>query len=358
MKKHNYSLVLFAVIILFTGCNEGKENTLQDSSSLIAVNVSSVGQSPEVSYFTGSGKIEAMNSANLSTRVMGLVDRLHVKVGEAVKKGQVLVVLNNADLQAQLAQANASIAEASVAFNNAEKDHNRFKNLFADNSATQKELDDMAAHFEMARARLEAARQLKNEIVAQFSYTNIKAPFDGVVTHKFIEAGDMTNPGMSLLSIESTHHFHVMAMVPESEIAGVQTGGQVTVTIKSIDKMMKGKVTEVSASAKNTGGQYLVKVVMEEFDSQVRSGMFASVDFPVERVTSSVPMISKAALVRHGQLTGVYTVSESNTAMLRWLRLGHMDGDEVEVLSGLRSDEQYILSAEGKLYNGAKITIQ
>jgi len=69
-------------------------------------------------------------------------------------------------------------------------------------------------------------------------------------------------------------------------------------------------------------------------------------------------LIPTSALITNGQLSGVYTVSESNTALLRWLRLGKNIGDQVEVLSGLNVDESFILTAKGKLFNGAKVSIQ
>jgi hypothetical protein len=87
--------------------------------------------------------------------------------------------------------------------------------------------------------------------------------------------------------------------------------------------------------------------------------MFTTVQFPVERKTkSAMVLVPKSVLVTNGQLSGVYTPSQSNTALLRWLRLGRTFGNQVEVLSGLNADEAYIISAEGKLYNGAKISIQ
>ncbi len=122
-----------------------------------------------------------------------------------------------------------------------------------------------------------------------------------------------------------------------------------------MDKTLKGKVSEVSTSAKNTGGQYLVKINLDKTDVNILSGMFSTVQFPVEgKVKSSLVLIPTEAIVKNGQLSGVYTVSESNTALLRWLRLGRTYGNNVEVLSGLNADESYIVSAEGKLFNGAK----
>ena len=220
-------------------------------------------------------------------------------------------------------------------------------------------MDDMTANYQMAKAGLESAKQMKNEINAQFAYSNITAPFNGVITSKNVENGDMANPGMPLLSMETPKEFEVMAMVPETEISQIKTGTSVNVLVKSIDKTIKGKVTEVSTSAKNTGGQYLVKVDLEKTDANILSGMFTTVQFPVSRnVKSAMVLIPTDAIVKNGQLSGVYSVSQSNTALLRWLRLGRVYGNKVEVLSGLSALESYIISAEGKLFNGAKISIQ
>lgn len=169
----------------------------------------------------------------------------------------------------------------------------------------------------------------------------------------------MANPGVPLISMETPGNFEVMAMVPETEIAQIETGITVDVLVKAINQTLKGKVTEVSTSAKNTGGQYLVKIDLEKTDANILSGMFTTVQFPVERkAATAMVLIPKEAIVTNGQLSGVYTVSQSNTAILRWLRLGRTFGDQVEVLSGLSSDEAYIVSAEGKLFNGAKISVQ
>lgn len=103
----------------------------------------------------------------------------------------------------------------------------------------------------------------------------------------------------------------------------------------------------------------MVKVVLNQSDANVLSGMYATVRFPVEtKEGTQAVMLPTEAIVTKGQLTGVYTVSQTNTALLRWLRLGRTIGDKVEVLSGMSSDEQFIVSADGKLYNGAKINIQ
>ncbi|PKG52699.1 MULTISPECIES: efflux RND transporter periplasmic adaptor subunit [Olleya] len=357
--KKIYTILTLSVALLVASCGSEDKKPVVDNSPAISVKTSQVAANENSPFLSVSGKIQATNSADLSTRMMGYVNKVHVNVGDKVRKGQLLVSINNSDLQAKRAQVNAGITEANAALSNAQKDYNRFKNLFADNSASQKEMDDMTANYEMAKARVEGANQMKNEINAQFAYSNITAPFSGTVTSKNVEAGNMANPGVSLISIETPGNFEVMAMVPETEISAIKKGATVAVLVKSINKTIKGKVKEVSTSAKNTGGQYLVKIDLDKTEANILSGMFTTVQFPVERkATSSMVLIPNEAIVTNGQLSGVYTVSQSNTALLRWLRLGRTFGDQVEVLSGLNADEAYIVSAEGKLFNGAKITIQ
>lgn len=356
MKK--YSL-LIALLLLIVSCGNDSKEIKINNTPAVEVIVSTVNAQNSSPFFTASGKIEAVNKTTLSTRTSGFVENIHVNVGDKVAKGKLLLSISNIDLQAKLAQVNASITEVTAAFNIAEKDYIRFKNLFAENSASQKEMDDMTANFEMAKARLESVNQMRNEINAQFKYVNIKAPFNGVVTNKYIEIGDLANPGMPLISIESPGKFEVNLTVPESEISQIKKGTSVTVLVKSISETIHGIVREVSTSSTNTGGQYLVKITLVKTELPILSGMYTSVKFPSKRKsTSNNILIPLDVLVTKGQLSGVYTVSQSQTALLRWLRLGKTFGDQIEVLSGLTTDEQYIVSAEGKLYNGAKISIK
>ncbi|MFD1292728.1 efflux RND transporter periplasmic adaptor subunit [Lutibacter holmesii] len=355
--KNITKIIAIATLILIVSCGEDKKETVDNRPTVNVKTATPLAGNGK--FISASGKIEAVQNATISTRNMGYVNNIAVNVGDKVSKGQLLISINSADISAQQGQVNASIIEATAAFKNAEKDYNRYKTLFSENSASQKEMDDMTANYEMAKARLEAANQMKNQVQAQLSYSNITAPFSGIVTGKYINKGDMANPGMPLLSVETPGKFQVMAMVPEHEITAIKNGATVNVLVKSTNNIIKGKVTEVSSSAKNTGGQYLVKVLLDKSDAKLLSGMFASVQFPSEKsIESSSIFIPSAVIIKKGELKGVYVVSQNNTALLRWLRLGKTSGENVEVLSGLSADETYILSSESKLVNGSKLNIQ
>ena len=360
--KTKITIVILSALFLIS-CGGEKKNEIVTKTP-IAVKVSGTTENDNSPFVTASGKIESQKSANVSTRMMGYVTKVHVKMGQKVSQGQLLVSINNSDLQAKKAQVDASILQATAGFNNAKKDYERFKTLFAQQSASQKELDDMTSRYEMAKAGLEGAKQMRNEVMAQFSYSNITAPFSGDVTNTFVKEGDMANPGMPLVSLEGNGLMQVMAMVSEGDITSIKNGMPVSVLVKSSNQQLKGKVSEVSGSATNTGGQYLVKINLDKTDKNILSGMFVNVQFPIEKpkaktetTKSDKILVPEFALVTQGQLTGIYTVS-NNVAILRWIRTGKTFGNQVEVLSGLSEDEKYIVSAQGKLFNGVKVSVQ
>jgi RND family efflux transporter MFP subunit len=357
MKTKIITAAIALIAISLYSCGDKEETKTAVVLDPVKVEVMNVASPNGLSTLNFNGKIAAANSATISTRMMGFVDQVNVKVGDKVKKGQLLMVINNADLQAKSAQVKAAIAAAEAGFGNAEKDYKRFQSLMKSNSISQKEMDDMSTRYEMMKSQLEGAKQQQSEVNAQLQYVNLKAPFDGVITNRFIEVGDMANPGMPLLGIEQPGKMEVTAMVPESDIQSVKQGAEAVVYINSIETELKGIITEVSSSSKNTGGQYAIRVMISDNNLKVRSGMYATVSITVENgaTVNSALTIPQAAIVTRGQLSGVYTVSQQNTAILRWLKLGQIADGKVEVLSGLLAGEQLILSAESKLYNGAPL---
>ncbi len=354
-------IVITGLVILgvFFSCGDSNSDKKNTDMPAIPVDIGVVGSDRSSAPFFASGRLEASQNTDISTRMMGFVKRLKVTPGDKVNRGELLIEINNADLSAKKAQASANILAAEAAFVNAEKDFDRYKALFELQSASQKEMDDVSARYRMTKAGLEAARQMEKEVLAQMEYVQIKAPFDGVVTNTFVKQGDMANPGMPLLGLEAPDQFQVVAMIPESDIHKVTKNTEVQVHLKSLDIWVPGIVSEVSTSSKNTGTQFLVKVSLKNITPGVRTGMYATVKFPRENAEESNEiLIPSDVIVNKGQLTGVYVVSDEDMVMLRWVRTGRIIGDKVTILSGLKAGEEIVLSSDGKLFNGAKVSIQ
>lgn len=360
MKKYSYATIIVLSFVLVACSSTNDKKVTNNNNTPISVSISKANETLPNNHTTVSGKIVSKNVVNISTRMMGYITNIHAALGQQVKAGQLLVNINAADIKAKDGQTDAMIQQAQANFDNAKKDYERFQNLFNNKSATQKELDDMKARYQMAKANVEAAQQMKSEVNAQYNYTNIVSPIAGIVTAKYAEQGSLANPGMPILTIESPTNLQVQALVAEEDITLVKEGITVVVFIKSINKTIKGNVAEISKSAVNTGGQYVVKINIP-YSSDLLPGMFVNVQFPFKNnyITTSNNsiniMIPKTALVEQGQLTGVYVVSSQQTAVLRWIRIGKVVGDKVEVLSGLSAEETYIISSNEKLYNGAKV---
>lgn len=356
----NIKKILITAFIAMTLASCSDKKDLQNGGeNLVNVTIATPSSLQGASMFSASGQIEAEQFANIGSRIMGYVSKINVTVGDSVKKGQVLIQINNTDIKAKKAQADAGLRLVEAGFQTAEKDYNRYKKLHEQKSASQKEFDDIVAYYEIAKAQVEVAKQIQNEINAVLSYSNIRAPFSGIITFKSVHVGDMANPGMTLFRLETPGKYVATALISETEIGSVKKGQKVNVYIKSSGKSLQGLVSEVSSSSQHTGGQYLIKISLNNnHNTKLYSGMFVSTNFLSKSYNNNNIIVPKSSLIQLGQLTGIYTVSKSNTAILRWLKIGKSIGEDVEVLTGLSKNEAYIVSAESKLYNGVNLNIK
>lgn len=347
-----------SLLISFVSCGSADEHKTETKLDPVLVSLSS----PEGHSGEGirvSGRTESKQTAQVSTRIMGTITRIYVKVGDPVRKGQALATVSSQDIQAKRAQTLASIAEAEAHLRNAQRDYERFTNLYNKQSASAKELDNVTLQYNAARSRVEAAQQMKNEVNAMMAYSTLTAPFDGVVTLRSADEGDMANPGMPVVTVEQTGELQVSATVSESDIPYLKKGDKATVEVRSQGKTVKAQIVEINPSSQFTGGQYQVKLSLAREDRKdIFPGMYVDVIFPTgERRGQSTEtvLVPASSLIKKDQLTGIYTLSSQQTALLRWIRIGKTYGDKVEVLSGLSPKETYIIQSESPLYNGAPV---
>lgn len=350
--------LLFTTGVLIASCSGNSEEGKVKQDLPVHVTVAVATQKSD-NTIQASGQIESKETAIISTRMMGFITSIKVKAGDKVQKGQLLVTINNADILAKRAQLVAMVSEAEAALKDAQRDYDRYVQLYEQKSASQKEFENATLHYNSIKAKTEAAKQMQNEAEAMLAYTNLTAPFSGVITQKNIDVGSMANPGVPILIMEQAGNYQVNASISESDIASVKEGNRVSVIIKSTGRIINGSVSEVSPSSQFSGGQYNIKVNLPENEQiGVYAGMYVNIAIQGtggSKANDKV-LVPSIAIVNKDQLTGLYTITENETALLRWVRLGKVLGDQVEVLSGLRSDEKFILTGEGKLYNGVPVT--
>jgi RND family efflux transporter MFP subunit len=360
IKFERLPLIFFLTALLaIAACTEeSKQKELKKETPVpvhVAVPILQAGES-----ITVSGQLEAQETAIISTRVMGFISSVAVAPGDKIEKGQLLVAISNADMQAKRAQAQAMTEETEAAVKDARKDYDRFDELYNQQSASSKEFENARLRYNSLKAKAESAQQMRNEADAILAYTDLVAPFSGVVTQKHTSAGNMANPGMPLLTIENNDSYQVRAFVSESEVGKLSTGMSVTVTLKSTRQVLAGRISEISSSSQFTGGQFQIKVMVSASGVKgLFSGMYANIVIPLKNYSGVQRLFVPVAAIHHeDQLSGLYTVSDDQTAHLRWLKVGKEQGDQVEILSGLSPGERFVTQRESRLYNGAPVVIK
>ncbi len=348
---------VLAVALTLSACGSSNEPAPPaDDGPAVPVRIAEAEARPLPQRFRYTGTVQGVRRVPLSTKLMGRVARLTVDEGDRVRQGQTLARIDSDNVQAQKRQVEAQLREARANLQNVETNFERIRALYERESATQKEFDDMKTRYESAQAQVEAMENRLAEINDMLSYTTVTAPIDGYVVEKRIEEGAMAAPGHPLLVVETIDALKVIAQVPEYEINRFAEGDTVAVEVGALDRTLRGTVTEINPSGHPASRLFRVQVVLMEETANLKPGMYAQV--LLQKGEERMTTVPASSLVERGQLTGLYTVSDDDRAVLRWVRLGSRHDGRVEILSGLRAGEHYIAEADGRLRDGQKVTIR
>ena len=346
------TLALIALLVT-AGCS-GKTQQASRQSKDVTCTVGTVRVENVPNYVPATGSLQADQSVMISTRMMGWVKKIHVTEGQTVVKGDPLLTIDDSDLRAKKAQAEAGLAEAHAVLANAERMAERFENLYAEKAVSRQQLDDVLTGRDRAAAGVKMAEAAVREVNVHLGYLDIKAPTDGLVARKMIEAGNMASPGMPLLILEQTQQMKVVAHVGEKDVSSVRAGDFVTVDVTSL----AGAVYEVPLArvipTANPGSRtYDIEAYVPNPDGRLKSGMFARVKVTVG--SRDAVLAPAEAIIERGQLKGVWTVDIDGIIALRWIRLGHPRGDDIEILAGLAGGETIVLSFDQPLAEGDRV---
>ena len=354
MKLHALLTAVFLSALIVAGCGGDDLAVEKFGGGTVKAPVATVTAESFPLYTSAMGTVEAFDRARLGTRVMGHVRSVLVDDGDRVKAGQVLLRLDSKDAASRIEQAKAGLAAAESQLTNAEAYYERIKKLFDEQSATKQNLDNARTQYEAARAGAEAARNQVTEASSQLDYFDIKAPYDGVVAGRSVDPGDMAAPGAPLMSVERQDSMKVVTTISEKDVGKVKVGQTALVeTDLESARRFQARVESVSPAGDPATRRFRVQLLAPNPGSALVSGLFARVLFRTgEDKTLSVP---DEAIVRRGQLTGLFVLDEDNTTRLRWVRLGRTSGDRIEVLSGLSAGERVVMGSLRLMREGVKI---
>lgn len=340
------SVLCFALTIV-SGCKDDVVSRQEDQKALptVTVGVATVTKELATNQIELVGTVEAVEQAEISSKITGNILEITVDLGSRIKKGDLLVRLGAGEISAQVQQANAQLEQAKRNLTREEK-------LLKKNAATPETVNSLKDTVRIAQASFLESQTMLN-------YTIISAPFDGIVTQKPANAGDLATPGKPLLRIEGENNLQILTDIPEAMINTIQTGDVLQAKIPATNSIVSGVVTEISPIADPSSRTTPIKIKINA-GPQLRSGQFARVTLALENTeTYAIP---QGAILPYGQLERVFVI-QSGHAQLRLVRTGvtlpETDGQQrVEILSGLSEGEKVITSGNSNLQSGQPIQIQ
>jgi RND family efflux transporter MFP subunit len=280
------------------------------------------------------GTVRAKTRATLEAKVSGRITTLPAVLGKLVRAGELVVCLDAPEIVARRDQAEASLQQA-------ERDWKRVAALFEQQAVIR-------AEYEAADTRRRVAEGAAAEAKAMLGYAELVAPFDGVVTKKWAEAGDLATPGKPLLTLEVSSELQLEADVPEAIASHVRHDAYLACLVDGVNGDMTGVVSEIAPNADPGSRTFRVILDLPPLPG-LRPGQFARLLVPVgESRTLRVPA---TAVVQRGQLEIVFVVANHN-AQLRLAKTGRHFGDTVEILSGLDANDSVVVNGADQLSDG------
>jgi RND family efflux transporter MFP subunit len=286
--------------------------------------------------------MEAVRQSTVSAQIAGRIVELRFDVGDFVKKGDVIVRIDERSAARALEASEAQVLEAQAALANARANYERSKQLLAQKFISQAALDQAEAAYKSAQARVGALVAGAGAAATERSFATVVAPYSGVVSARHVELGEMATPGRPLMTGFDPSTLRVVATVPQAQVAAIQAGGKARIEIPSLGRWVNvSRMTLVPQADPRTH----TSRIRLELPTEVRGvvpGVYARAHFVVGRAPAL--LVPRAAILRRSEVTAVYVVDPENRVHLRQVRLGTA-GDEasVEVLAGLKPGERVAL---------------
>jgi RND family efflux transporter MFP subunit len=287
------------------------------------------------------GTIRAVSEAVVASKLLARVEEVRVRAGQEVAQGDVLIVLDKADLKSRIEQTEAALDSAQAKADQAELELGRAQRLRARQSITQSELDLASTASRTARADLDRAHRAVEETRVVEQYATVRAPISGRIIDKRVNVGDTVTPGQPLVTMYDPTNMQMIVTVRESLALRLKVGQVLAARLESLDYECQATVSEIVPEAQAESRSFQVKVT-GPCPPNVYSGMFGRIFIPLD--DEDVLQIPPEAIRRVGQLDEVDVIDgNGNAVRRRSVQLGRKLPEGREVLSGLVEGERVLL---------------
>lgn len=311
-------------------------------------------------YVKLDGRLEAINQGTISAQTSGVVEAVNVDVNDAVEAGQTLVIINNTQQQAQLSQAQANLAQAQALNEDAQILQKRNRSLFTKKTVSQGELDSSIANAKSTQASVLAATANVKQAQEQLSYTQVKAPYSGIVSQRMVQVGELVSPGQALMAGFSPQPLRTTIDIPQHFVSKLNISADKPIKIQANSDTLYSQQYTLFPYADSRYSSIRARIDLpnseqsnnEKTDEKAAllPGSWVEVLLPIgERKGIFIP---QSAILQQGEVASLYVKQPiTGTFKLRYIRLGQTltiatsNLPQVEIIAGLSPDEEIALDA-------------
>jgi RND family efflux transporter MFP subunit len=334
-------LLLLLAVTLLAGCSKAPAARPGADGPAVIVQVAPVNAAdlPVLTEVTGS--VRAVQRATLAAKVMGPIARLPIALGQEVAAGDLLVEIAAPEVAARLEQARAQVSLT-------ERELARDRALATRGVAPPEQVRALEDRLAIHAAQLREAETM-------LGYTQLRAPFAGVIARKHVDAGDLATPGQPLLELDGTGAFEIEVAVPDSLVGPLAVGRTLGVTVPATGRRFTAPIAELSASADSASRTVTLKLAVPS-TADVRPGQFARVAVP--SAAARTLLAPASAVTRLGQMERVFVVTAEQRAALRLVKTGAVRDDQIEILAGLDAGETVVIAPSATLREGVRLEVR
>jgi len=328
-------LILLAGLAAWTAGT--RADTAGDATAALATHIVALESAPAERLLDGT--VEAVHQTTVSAQTAGRVTEIMFDVNDSVSAGALIMRIRSSEQVAGLTQAQAALKEATAREAEAQTRYQRIYDMYQRKVVAKATLDEASAARDAAVARLLAAKAGLDAAREGVAYTEIRAPYSGVVTRKHVQVGEAVAPGTPLMTGASLDALRVVVEVPQSVIEQVRRARKAVVYFG--DRRIEGTGLTLFPSAEPETNTFRARIELPKDVQGLAPGMFVKVGLVTGEDRRL--LVPRSAIVERSEMRAVYVVTPEGRVALRQVRLGHAHGDRVEVLAGVVAGERVAL---------------
>ena len=330
--------------------------------ALPAVSVVSPKQSAPTDEVILPGNVQPFITSPIYARTNGYLKKWYFDIGAHVKKGQLLAVIETPEVDQQLQQARSNLLTAQANLDLASITKGRYQGLLKSNAVSQQDVDNAVGTFNANRSIVEADKAAVEQYSALVSFEKIYAPFDGVITARNTDIGDLINSGSSggvktdLFHIAQPETLRVYVNVPEEYSQGIKSGMTADLSLAEFPgRMFHGKLVRTADAINATTRTLLIEIDIANPRGELLTGSYAEVHLAVPtRVSTSLLPVNTLLFRSEGLRVGVV---KDGKVVLTPVTPGHDFGNDIEIVSGLKPGDQVIINPPDSLISGQQVQL-